>query len=102
MSMPATTDSTPTLSEWLYTLRTARGLSQEALALRAGISVPTYGRLERASLQGAKIRATLDTIICLVAALEPSGVEIRALLESLSIVPNEPSNLPLGVARQLG
>ncbi len=74
------------VSTWLYQTRISRGLSQEELALRAGIAVPTYGRLERASLSRASGGVQLDTFLRLLAALEPNQHELLALLSSLGIV----------------
>lgn len=76
------------LSIWLYQTRVARGLSQETVALRAGIAVPTYGRLERAGLSHSRTKVTLDTMLRLVAALEPDSVELGTLLNSLGLNPD--------------
>lgn len=83
MSTAATT-SIGALSTWLYHARVARGLSQESLALLAGISVPTYGRIERAGLKGSLGRVSLDTFLRLVAVLQPSEQELLDLLVSVT------------------
>ena len=77
--------SVEALSAWLYQARVSRGLSQEAVALRAGIAVPTYGRLERAGLSGKTNRVSLETFLRLVAALEPDAHELVELLGTLRL-----------------
>lgn len=83
MAVPAPTP-VEVVSTWLYRIRIARGISQEALALRAGIAVPTYGRLERAGLSRGANGVMLDTFLRLIAVLEPDDGELAALLNSLS------------------
>jgi transcriptional regulator with XRE-family HTH domain len=82
MAVPAPTP-VEVVSTWLYRIRIARGISQEALALRAGIAVPTYGRLERAGLSRGANGVMLDTFLRLIAVLEPDDGELAALLNSL-------------------
>lgn len=71
---------------WLYRARSRRGLSQESLALRAGISVPTYGRIERASTNHAIERISLRTFACLIAAIEPTPQEFEELISSIRLL----------------
>ena len=84
MAVPALTP-VEIVSTWLYSTRIARGMSQETLALRAGIAVPTYGRLERAGLSRGSTGVMLDTFLRLVAALEPDDAELVALLSMLRL-----------------
>lgn len=83
------------LAEDLRRVREERGLSQEEVAFTAGVSVRTYGCLERGeSSSGAIANPGISTLVRVLAAL---GVE-RA---SLEIEPNTASSLlineePLG------
>lgn len=83
------------VSTWLYSTRTARGISQETLALCAGIAVPTYGRLERAGLSRGSNGVMLDTFLRLVTVLEPNDKELAALLSSLRLAASRQSLPPL-------
>lgn len=68
------------LSGWFYQARIARGLSQEALALRAGIAVPTYGRIERSAVGSAsKGRVSAETLIRIMLAIHPAREELDLL-----------------------
>lgn len=68
---------------WLYKVRTSRGLSQEGLALRAGIAVPTYGRLERTGQGQGGTHVTLDTFLRVIEALELTSQELWTLVAML-------------------
>ena len=57
-------------------LRAARallGMDQKALAVAAGLSVPTIQRMEASE---GVIRGNVDSLMKLIAALEKSGVEL--------------------------
>lgn len=59
------------LAASLRQLRSARGISQEKVALDAGISVRTYSYLERGlSPAGSDANPTLETILRVLTALE--------------------------------
>jgi transcriptional regulator with XRE-family HTH domain len=59
------------LGRTLRAIRSQRGLSQEQVALDAGIAVYTYGCLERGSTpSGMPTNPTLDTILRVLEALE--------------------------------
>jgi XRE family transcriptional regulator, regulator of sulfur utilization len=58
-------------------LRTERGLAQEAFAARAGLDRSNYGAIER-----GEFNVSLDTIVKIAAALEVSAA---ALLERASL-----------------
>ncbi|WP_374759080.1 helix-turn-helix domain-containing protein [Microbacterium phyllosphaerae] len=73
------------VSSWLYRARIARGLSQENFALRAGVAVPTYGRLERAGLGQKESRVSLGTFLRLVSVLNPEPGEIDELMRILRL-----------------
>lgn len=87
---------------WLYKLRTSRGLSQEGLALRAGIAVPTYGRLERINCRKEASHVSLDTFLRVVDALDLTSQELWTLVVTLkpprndtvaaAVGPTEPSD----------
>ena len=59
--------------------RVARGLTQEALAERAGLSVRTVSDLER----GVNLTPRADTLPLLAAALEGQAAELRSRLERI-------------------
>ncbi|MBO9626650.1 MAG: helix-turn-helix transcriptional regulator [Microbacterium sp.] len=80
MVSSATGKSGARFAIWLYRVRTSRGLSQEGLALRAGIAVPTYGRLERTGKGGGVSHVTLETLLRVLDALELTPQEIWALV----------------------
>ena len=62
---------TTELGRLLYVARTAKGISQECAALDAGISVPTYSKLERMfSSSGDALNPTLDTLLRVLDALD--------------------------------
>lgn len=68
------------VSVWLYAARCSRGMSQEAIALRAGLAVPTYGRLERSRLRGQVSHARLETFVRLLLVLDPDASELGRLI----------------------
>ncbi|WP_329002253.1 tetratricopeptide repeat protein [Kribbella sp. NBC_00709] len=68
--------STPTLSELLRTFRTRAGLTQAALAERAGLSEQAISVLER----GTRSRPRIDTVRSLTAALALSPSEADQFL----------------------
>ncbi|WP_373372455.1 helix-turn-helix domain-containing protein [Microbacterium foliorum] len=70
---------------WLYAARSSRGMSQEAIALRAGLAVPTYGRLERSGLRGQISQAKLETFLRLLLALDPDASELGRLVALLKV-----------------
>ena len=58
-------------------LRSARGLTQQAVAQRAGISENTYQLYESGrSKPTTDFNPTLDTLLCLAAALETTPSEL--------------------------
>jgi len=67
----------PTLAAVLRRLREAQGLSQEATAQRAGISLNTYSRIER-----GYTTPLWTTVIQLADALEVSIVELAEAVEA--------------------
>lgn len=71
------------LARWLRQLRVMRGVSQEELARRAGVSVLTYGRAERGMAQGRRAGVTVDTCLRIVFALNPELQEVHDLLTAL-------------------
>lgn len=73
------------VSFWLYAARSSRGMSQEAIALRAGLAVPTYGRLERSGLRGQISQAKLETFVRLLLALDPDASELGRLVAMLKM-----------------
>jgi transcriptional regulator with XRE-family HTH domain len=59
-------------------IRAARallGIEQRTLAKRAGLSVPTIQRMEASE---GTIRANVDSLMKLIAALDASGIELIA------------------------
>ena len=66
-------------------LRVARGLSQELLAERAGLSVPTLSRIERGSHDAA-----VDKIVAIMNAL---GVRADSLFEPVISADDKPDRL---------
>ncbi len=74
----------PILAGWLYSRRSERGLSQEAVALKAGISVPCYGRIERAGLSQRGTGVTLATLLRIINAIEPTRQELASLILDLT------------------
>lgn len=69
----------------LSTLRRALGLSQEAVALRAEISVPTYRRLEQFSHPSRAISTpSVATLVRVLRALDVDQVAFAALERSLA------------------
>lgn len=50
------------LGHWLRELRHRRGLSQEQVALRAGIAVFTYARIERGRSPNPTMRTSLKIV----------------------------------------
>jgi transcriptional regulator with XRE-family HTH domain len=53
--------------------RALLGMDQRALALAAGVSLPTIRRMEASA---ANVRANVDTLVKVVAALDKAGVEL--------------------------
>src|SRR5437660_4206648 len=74
----------------LRRLRAAAGLSQEELALRAGLSVPGVGALER----GERRRPHLHTVTALADALGISEEERAALVGARERGPDAPAKSP--------
>lgn len=65
------------LGERLRQIRERKGLSQEQVALDAGITVNTYGCIERGRMpRGAAINPTLDTLFRILEALETTAEEL--------------------------
>jgi transcriptional regulator with XRE-family HTH domain len=75
------TEITKEIGERLRLLRLQRNIKQEDLAIRAGVSRPTLGALERCG------RGSLDTLARVIYALGREG-ELAALL-----APDPPSTL---------
>jgi XRE family transcriptional regulator, fatty acid utilization regulator len=71
--MTTMTESVPTLGRRLAELRRAAGMSQQALATAAGLSVSLVAQLER----GARPDPKLSTLLALAGAL---GVTVNDLL----------------------
>jgi transcriptional regulator with XRE-family HTH domain len=69
-----------TIGRIMRTLRESRGLSQEAVAFQAGISVQAYSCLERGQTpSGGVANPTLDTLLRIFTALEiqpPEGATL--------------------------
>src|SRR5215472_14207614 len=87
--------SAPTVGSLLKRYRRAAGLTQEALAERAQISVDTISDLER----GVNLRPRTDTIDQLADALHLAPTE-RAHLHQVArglLPPGEPTVVPLRV-----
>src|SRR5438477_8135863 len=80
----------PTFGDLLRRYRTARGLTQEALAERAGISVRTVSDLER----GVNRTPRKDTLPLLAAALELPAQERRRLEAATRRLDGPPLFLP--------
>lgn len=57
-----------------------RGLSQEQVAHAAGISVATYGKIERSLDPVASVNPRLDTITRLAAAMDIEPADFCSLL----------------------
>src|SRR5207244_3862503 len=81
---------TPTFGALLRRYRLARGLTQEALAERAGLSVRTVSDLER----GVNLTPRKDTLPLLAAALEVSAQERRRLQATARRLRGSPSSPP--------
>jgi predicted transcriptional regulator len=60
-------------SRQMKAARALLGMDQRALAAAAGVSVPTIRRMEASA---ANVRANVDTLVKVVAALEKAGVEL--------------------------
>ena len=69
-------------------LRTARGLSQETLAVDAGVAAPYLSGIER-----GVVNPTVDVLDRLSSAL---GVEVDALLRSYDVADDPPQPLRAG------
>lgn len=69
------------LGEALRAIRIQRGLTQEEVALEAGIAVFTYGNLERGRSRSGVENPTLDTLLRVFRALD---VEPPRLTTSLT------------------
>jgi len=53
--------------------RALLGLDQRALALAAGVSLPTIRRMEASA---TNVRANVDTLVKVVEALDEAGIEL--------------------------
>jgi transcriptional regulator with XRE-family HTH domain len=53
--------------------RALLGMDQRALALASGVSLPTIRRMEAST---ANVRATVDTLVKVVEALDKAGIEL--------------------------
>ncbi|HEY7672659.1 MAG TPA: helix-turn-helix transcriptional regulator [Gammaproteobacteria bacterium] len=53
--------------------RALLGMDQRALALAAGVSLPTIRRMEASA---ANVRANVDTLVKVVDALDKAGIEL--------------------------
>jgi transcriptional regulator with XRE-family HTH domain len=53
--------------------RALLGLDQRALALASGVSLPTIRRMEAST---TTVRANVDTLVKVVAALDKAGIEL--------------------------
>jgi predicted ATPase/DNA-binding XRE family transcriptional regulator len=87
-------DGCPVFGEVLKGARLARGLSQEALAERAGLSREAISLLER----GGRLRPRRDTVALLARSLELSLAELERL--EASLVERQRSVGRVGTARQ--
>lgn len=90
----------PSLGRWFYLLRVRQGLSQEQVANDAGISVATYGRIERSIGPGASMNPRLDTISRLFKAVHAEPADFHALfcvgaLTALELATQIADNTPL-------
>ncbi|WP_373426056.1 helix-turn-helix domain-containing protein [Microbacterium sp. W4I20] len=73
-------DEARRLGGWLRSMRESRGLSQEALAHTADLSVSTYGSIERAFSCGRWANPKLDSLLRLIVALNTTSSELEVLL----------------------
>lgn len=53
--------------------RALLGMNQRALALASGVSLPTIRRMEAST---TTVRANVDTLVKVVAALDKAGIEL--------------------------
>jgi len=72
------------LGSWLRRARDRRGLSQEAVALAAGLAVTTYARIERSATADRLANPTLGTFVRLAIALDVTVEELAELLGGLN------------------
>jgi transcriptional regulator with XRE-family HTH domain len=75
----ARTSEPLSLGRWFYLLRKRQGLSQEEVANAAGLSVATYGRIERSLGAEASMNPRLDTIRRLFEAVHAEPADLRVL-----------------------
>ena len=66
---------------WLREVRGERGMSQEGVALAAGVAVDTYCRIERSISAGRWANPTLETTLRVILALNVDLAELGRLLE---------------------
>lgn len=85
-------DASPTFGSLLRRHRTAAGLTQEALAERAGLSARGISDLER----GERERPHFDTVELLAAALGLSDRDRAAFVAAARAAPGDPTT-PLRV-----
>lgn len=73
------------LSRYLSALRRAKGLSQEEVAYRAGMAVPTYQRLESSARAGSGAsNPRIGTVMRALRVLDADGHLVNAISETLS------------------
>jgi transcriptional regulator with XRE-family HTH domain len=77
--MPPRTGVDPALAATVRSLREARGIGQETLAHRAGLSVATYARIER-----GQVNPTWTTVRRVLDALGVSLAEFGAAVDARS------------------
>ena len=77
--VPPRTGVDPALGATLRALREARGIGQEYLAHRAGLSVATYARVER-----GQVNPTWTTVRRVLDALDVSLAEFGAAVDARS------------------
>ena len=74
-------EAAETLGMTLRAWRRARGLSQGEVARKAGLSLPSYGGLERGRTPaGGVANPTLDTLLRIFAALDVPAPELPQLI----------------------
>ena len=73
-------DAVVSIGAWLRRVRHERGMSQEQVALAAGVAVTTYARIERSVTASQPTNTTIGTFVRLAVALEVTPMELAELV----------------------